>query len=152
MKKEVLNYYLYVSWDKKKEDQNDNLKFSSYMMVAKTMVKEELGSEVQALSDGVFVFSSNKDFETIKNKLRHRQFPYMLIDITFIMSNGLISTFLQDCEIDILNKFVDKSKKNELEYFNLKMHESVYNEQYETAAIYRDLIKNKIVSNNQDIK
>lgn len=152
MKKEVLNYYLYVSWDKKKEDQNDNLKFSSYMMVAKTMVKEELGSEVQALSDGVFVFSSNKDFETIKNKLRHRQFPYMLIDITFNMSNGLISTFLQDCEIDILNKFVDKSKKNELEYFNLKMHESVYNEQYETAAIYRDLIKNKIVSNNQDIK
>lgn len=152
MKKEVLNYYLYVSWDKKREDQDDNLKFSSYMMVAKTMVKEELGSEVQALSDGVFVFSSNKDFETIKNKLRHRQFPYMLIDITFNMSNGLISTFLQDCEIDILNKFVDKSKKNELEYFNLKMHESVYNEQYETAAIYRDLIKNKIVSNNQDIK
>jgi hypothetical protein len=152
MKKEVLNYYLYVSWDKKREDQDDNLKFSSYMMVAKTMAKEELGSEVQALSDGVFVFSSNKDFETIKNKLRHRQFPYMLIDITFNMSNGLISTFLQDCEIDILNKFVDKSKKNELEYFNLKMHESVYNEQYETAAIYRDLIKNKIVSNNQDIK
>ena len=59
MIKKVLNYYLYVSWDKKKEDQNDNLKFSSYMMVAKTMVKEELGSEVQALSDGVFVFSSN---------------------------------------------------------------------------------------------
>lgn len=151
MKKEVLNYYLYVSWDKKKEDQNDNLKFSSYMMVAKTMVKEELGSEVQALSDGVFVFSSNKDFETIKNKLRHKQFPYMLIDITFNMSNGLISTFLHDCEVEILNKFVDKSKKNELEYFNFKMHESIYNEQYETAAFYRDLIKNKVVANGQDI-
>ena len=152
MNKKVLNYYLYVSWDKKREDQDDNLKFSSYMMVAKTMVKEELGSEVQALSDGVFVFSSNKDFETIKNKLRHKQFPYMLIDITFNMSNGLISTFLQDCEVEILNKFVDKSKKNELEYFNLKMHESIYNEQYETAAFYRDLIKNKLVANNQDIE
>ncbi len=151
MKKEVLNYYLYVSWDKKKEDQNDNLKFSSYMMVAKTMVKEELGSEVQALSDGVFVFSSNKDFETIKNKLRHKQFPYMLIDITLNMSNGLISTFLQDCEVEILNKFMDKSKKNELDYFNFKMNESVYNEQYETAAFYRDLIKNKVVANGQDI-
>jgi len=152
MIKKVLNYYLYVSWDKKKEDQNDNLKFSSYMMVAKTMVKEELGSEVQALSDGVFVFSSNKDFETIKNKLRHKQFPYMLIDITFNMSNGLISTFLHDCEVEILNKFVDKSKKNELEYFNFKMHESIHNEQYETAAFYRDLIKNKVVANNQDIE
>ena len=54
MKKECLRYYLYISWNEKSSIQE----FSSYMMVAKTMVKEELGSEVQALSDGVFVFSS----------------------------------------------------------------------------------------------
>ena len=151
MKKEVLNYYLYISWDKKKENQADNLKFSSYMMVAKTMVKEELGGKIQILNDNVFVFSSHKDFESIKNKLKHRQFPYMLMDISLNISTGLISTFLQDFEVDVLNKFVDKSNKGQLDYFQKKLEECIQNEEYESACRFRDLIKNKSIEESQNI-
>jgi hypothetical protein len=151
MKKEVLNYYLYISWDKKKENQADNLKFSSYMMVAKTMVKEELGGKIQILNDNVFVFSSHKDFESIKNKLKHRQFPYMLMDISLNISTGLISTFLQDFEVDVLNKFVDKSNKGQLDYFQKKLEECIQNEEYESACRFRDLIKNKSIEEGQNI-
>jgi hypothetical protein len=151
MKKEVLSYYLYISWDKKKENQADNLKFSSYMMVAKTMVKEELGGKIQILNDNVFVFSSHKDFESIKNKLKHRQFPYMLMDISLNISTGLISTFLQDFEVDVLNKFVDKSNKGQLDYFQKKLEECIQNEEYESACRFRDLIKNKSIEESQNI-
>jgi hypothetical protein len=152
MKKEVLSYYLYISWDKKKENQADNLKFSSYMMVAKTMVKEELGGKIQILNDNVFVFSSHKDFESIKNKLKHRQFPYMLMDISLNISTGLISTFLQDFEVDVLNKFVDKSNKGQLDYFHQKLEECIQNEEYESACRFRDLIKNKSIEEGQNIE
>jgi hypothetical protein len=152
MKKEVLNYYLYISWDKKKENQADNLKFSSYMMVAKTMIKEDLGGEIQALNDNVFVFSSYEDFEFIKNKLKHKQFPYMLMDISMNISTGLISTFLQDCEVDILNTFVDTSNKNQIDYFHIKLEECIQNEEYESACLFRDLIKNKAVEQGQGIE
>jgi len=152
MKKEVLNYYLYISWDKKKEDQADNLKFSSYMMVAKAMVKEELGGEIQILNDNVFVFSSHKDFDFIKNKLKHRQFPYMLMDISMNISTGLISTFLQDCEVDVLNTFVDKSNRNQIDYFHQKLEECIQNEEYESACHFRDLIKNKSIEEGQNIE
>lgn len=152
MKKEVLNYYLYISWDKKKENRADNLKFSSYMMVAKTMVKEELNSEVQVLNDNVFVFSSHKDFESIKNKLSHKQFPYMLMDISMNISTGLISTFLQDFEVDILNTFVDTSNRNQIDYFHQKLEECIQNEEYESACHFRDLIKNKSIEEGQNIE
>lgn len=161
MKKEVLNYYIYLSWEVKKEEEDEFNKmsesvksqFQSYMMVAKTMVKNEMSEDIQMLGDNMFVFSSRLDFETIKDKLKHKRFPYMLIDITFNMSNGLLSTYLQDCEIEVLNDFVDKSNKNQIEYLSLKLDESVYNEDYETAALYRDLINSQVfIANNKEIK
>jgi hypothetical protein len=121
------------------------------MMVAKTMVKEELGGKIQILNDNVFVFSSHKDFESIKNKLKHRQFPYMLMDISLNISTGLISTFLQDFEVDVLNKFVDKSNKGQLDYFQKKLEECIQNEEYESACRFRDLIKNKSIEESQNI-
>lgn len=149
MKKETLNYYLYISWNENQEQQI----FSSYMMVAKAMIKDKLSEEIQVLNDNVFVFSSNHNFETIKEMTKHRRFPYMLIDITFNMSNGLIATFLQDCEVEILNKFIDNSNKNQIDYFHRKLEECLLEEKYETAAYYRDLIKNNVaVTNDQDIE
>ena len=136
MKKEVLNYYLYISWDKKNQDQE----FLSYMMVAKTMVREELSEEIQVIGDNMFVFSSTHSFQELRDKLKHKRFPYMLIDITMSMSLGLLSMYLQESEIEALNEFVDNSNKNQLDYFNLKLQDCLYNEDYENAAKYRDLI------------
>jgi hypothetical protein len=163
MKKEVLNYYIYLSWDvKQKGDEFDEFnqpnesnksQFQPYMMVAKTMVKNEMSEDVQMLGDNMFVFSSKLDFETVKDKLKHKRFPYMLIDITFNMSNGLLSTYLQDFEIEVLNNFVDRSNKNQVDYFKMKLEECVVSEDFESACLYRDLIKNKVmVSNNQEIE
>lgn len=136
MKKEVLNYYLYISWDKKNQSQE----FLSYMMVAKTMVREELSEEIQVIGDNMFVFSSTHSFQELRDKLKHKRFPYMLIDITMSMSLGLLSMYLQESEIEALNEFVDNSNKNQLDYFNLKLQDCLYNEDYENAAKYRDLI------------
>ena len=136
MKKEVLNYYLYISWDKKNQSQE----FLSYMMVAKTMVREELSEEMQTLGDNMFAFSTKESFQEIRDKLKHKRFPYMLIDITMSMSLGLLSMYLQESEIEALNEFVDNSNKNQLDYFNLKLQDCLYNEDYENAAKYRDLI------------
>jgi hypothetical protein len=149
MKKEVLNYYLYVSWNNKKQIEE----FLSYMLVAKTMVKEEMSDEMQILSDNVFIFSSKFNFNEIKNKLKHKRFPYVLIDMTVNMSFDLLSMYLQENEIEILNKFIDKSNQNQISYFNIKLEECLGNEDFETACFYRDLIKNKtIVANGQDIE
>lgn len=136
MKREVLNYYLYISWDKKNQSQE----FLSYMMVAKTMVREELSEEIQTLGDNMFAFSTKQSFQEIRDKLKHKRFPYMLIDITMSMSLGLLSMYLQESEIEALSEFVDNSNKNQLDYFNLKLQDCLYNEDYENAAKYRDLI------------
>lgn len=136
MKREVLNYYLYISWDKKNQSQE----FLSYMMVAKTMVREELSEEIQTLGDNMFAFSTKQSFQEIRDKLKHKRFPYMLIDITMSMSLGLLSMYLQESEIEALSQFVDNSNKNQLDYFNLKLQDCLYNEDYENAAKYRDLI------------
>ena len=149
MKKEVLNYYLYISWDKKNQGQE----FLSYMMVAKTMVREELSEEIQVIGDNMFVFSSTHSFQELRDKLKHKRFPYMLIDITMSMSLGLLSVYLQENEIEILNQFVDKSNKNQIDYFNSKLEECLYAEDFEAACFYRDLIKNKaVVADGQDIQ
>ena len=48
--------------------------------------------------------------------------------------------YLQENEIEALSEFVDNSNKNQLDYFNLKLQDCLYNEDYENAAKYRDLI------------
>jgi protein-arginine kinase activator protein McsA len=63
----------------------------------------------------------------------------------------LISTFLQDFEVDVLNKFVDKSNKGQLDYFQKKLEECIQNEEYESACRFRDLIKNKSIEEGQNI-
>lgn len=149
MKKEVLNYYLYISWDNKKQSEE----FSSYMTVAKTMVREELSEEIQILGDNVFAFSSTQSFQEIRDKLKHKRFPYVLVDITMSMSLGMLSMYLQENEIEALNRFIDKSNQNQLDYFSLKLEECLMSEDFETACFYRDLIKNKVVvANGQDIE
>jgi excinuclease UvrABC nuclease subunit len=136
MKKEVLNYYLYISWNEKSSIQD----FSSYMAVAKSLIKDELSEEIKDLGDNVFVFSSEFDFEIIKHHLKHRKFPYMLVDITNNFSSNLISTYLQDEEIEVLNKFVSDNEENTIEFLRYKMEDCVFREEYESAAYYRDLI------------
>jgi replicative superfamily II helicase len=145
MKNEVLNHYLYISWDKKREEQAYSREFASYMMVAKAMIKDELSEQTQVLNDNILLFSSNEDFETIQNKLKHKQFPYMLIDISLNVSMGLISTFLQECEIEVLNKFITESDKNQVDYFQRRLEQCINDEEYESACVFRDLIKNKMI-------
>lgn len=136
MKKEFLSHYLYISWNEKSSSQE----FSSYMMVAKTMIKDDLSEEIKDLGENVFVFSSEHDFKIIQDKLKHRRFPYMLVDITNNVSSSLISTYLQDEEIEVLNKFVNDNKENQIDYLRYKMQDCVFKEEYESAAYYRDLI------------
>jgi len=145
MKKGILNHYLYISWDKKREEQACSREFASYMMVAKAMIKDELSEQTQVLNDNMILFSSNEDFKLIQEKLKHKQFPYMLIDISLNLSMGLISTFLQECEIEALNKFIANSDKNHIDYFQRRLDQCVYDEEYESACFFRDLIKNKII-------
>lgn len=144
MKNKFLNYYLYISWDNK----NQTDEFLSYMMVARTMIKQELGSEMQNLGDNAFVFSSAKSFQELKDKLKHKRFPYVLLDITMSISLGLLSTYLQDGEMEVLNKFVDKSIKKQINYFNSKLEECLEFEDFENACLFRDLINNKFVDVN----
>jgi len=136
MKKECLNYYLYISWNEKSSSQD----FSSYMAVAKSLIKDELSEEIKDLGENVFVFSSEFDFEIIKHHLKHRKFPYMLVDITTNVSTSLISTYLQDEEIEVLNKFVTDNEENKVDYLKYKMNDCAMREDYESAAHYRDLM------------
>jgi excinuclease UvrABC nuclease subunit len=136
MKKEFLNYYLYISWNEKSSSQE----FSSYMAVAKTMVKDELSEEIKNLGENVFVISSEHDFNLIQDKLKHRRFPYMLVDITMNISSSLISSYLQSEEIEVLNTFVSEKKESQIDYLKYKMQDCVLKEDYESAAFYRDLI------------
>jgi hypothetical protein len=69
----------------------------------------------------------------------------MLIDISLNVSMGLISTFLQECEIEVLNKFITESDKNQVDYFQRRLEQCINDEEYESACVFRDLIKNKMI-------
>ena len=138
MKKKVLNYYVYTSWDKK----NKHQEFLSYMVVAKTMISQEISESMQILGENSFIFSSKKDFKEINEKLKHKRFPYLLIDITTGISLGLISAYCQEDNAELLKQFIDNSNKNQLEYLNIRLQDCLHKEDYENAVVYRDLIMN----------
>lgn len=146
MKKESLNYYLYISWDNKStRNEYDKDEFLSYMMVIKLIAQEETNSNVQILGNNTFMISSICDYETMKNVLQNKKFPHILVDVTSNTKLGTLSMYLDETEVGLLNDFITTEDKNQLDYYKLKLEESVEIEDYETAAFYRDLIKN----NNQ---
>jgi len=144
MKKENLNYYLYISWDNNSSrGKYDKDEFLSYMMVVKLIAEEEVGCTIQALNDNIFIISSIHNYDILKNKLQYKKFPYILIDITNNTKLGTLSMYLDNSEIELLNDFVVEKDKEQLGYYQLKLQESVVNEDYESAVFYRDLIKEK---------
>jgi hypothetical protein len=147
MEKESLNYYLYISWTEKV----DSREFLSYMKVMKNIVETDLCKDLKELGIGVFVFSSNFCFDSTKEKIKHRKYPYMLVDITINISTASISTYLKDEEIDILNKFVYKNKENKIDYLEYKLKDCVLREDYESAAFYRDLIKDTVLIEKNEL-
>lgn len=143
MKKEFLSNYLYLSWNNKGGDEKVYREFLSYMTVAKTMVKDEISEEFEMLGDSAFIFSSNFDFESVKEKLKHKRFPYILIDVSLSVSSNLISTYLQKEEMNKVEEFIESSKLNELIYLKQKLEDAVYSEDYEQAVFFRDYLKKR---------
>ena len=148
MKKEFLNQYLYLSWNNKSVDENTHKEFLSYMAVAKAMIKDEVSEEFEMLGENAFIFSSNFDFNNVKEKMKHKRFPYMLIDVTLSMSNNLVLTYLQKEELNKVEDFIKTSKEKELLYVKSKLEEALVMEDYEAAIVYRDYISKKELSKN----
>lgn len=142
MEKEILKFYLYISWDNK----NNNEVFNSYMKVSKTIISEEINCDLNSLCenvslcDNVFMFSSFNSFDYIKKKLVHYRFPYLLIDITLNLSTNALSMYLDNDQLKYIEDFIKTSKKNNIYYLEEKMNVEVENENYELAAKYRDYI------------
>lgn len=141
MKKEFLSNYLYLSWNNKGGDEKIYREFLSYMTVAKTMIKDEISEEFEMLGDSAFIFSSSFDFDSVKEKLKHKRFPYILIDVSLNLSNNLISTYLQKEEVDKVEEFIESSKLNNLVYVKQKLEDAVSLEDYEQAVFFRDYLK-----------
>jgi len=148
MKKEFLSHYLYISWNNKNRDEQSYREFLSYMTVAKTMVKDEISEEFEMLGENAFIFSSAFDFENLKEKIKHKRFPYMLIDVTLSMSNNLVLTHLQKEDFKKVENFINVSKDKELLYAKSKLEDALAVEDYEKAIVFRDYINKREVSEN----
>ena len=145
MKKELLGYYLYISWNNNREEKKHYNEFKSYMNVIKEIVKDDLSEKIQELGDQAFIFSSGYDFEKIREKISHKKNPYVLIDVSASFSTSAISCYLDEIQMGEIKEFLNQSKKDQVEYFKMRELESVEIQDFEKAVFYRDLLRNELV-------
>lgn len=140
MKSEVVNTYLYISWNPSNKTEEDREYFKSYMAVVKAMIHEEVSISLENIGEGGIVFSSFLTFEDIKERVRHRKFPYLIIDLSMNVQTNTLDGYLTGTEIDKLKSFVNHTKEAQLLFLETRLQEAVENDDFENAIIFRDLI------------
>jgi len=143
MKKNVINTYLYISWNPEGNSDSDRNYFNSYMAVVRAMIHEEVSISLENIGDGGAVFSSYLPFDEVKEKMKHRKFPYLLIDVSLNIQTDTIDGYLTKTQIEKLKVFIHSANENKLTSLQSKLDEAIKNDDYEKAIVYRDLLKEK---------
>lgn len=144
MKDDVLKNYLYISWDKNKTiNSRDKRLFNSYMSVVRASIYEEISVCLENIGDFGVVFSSYLNFDEVKKRIKHQKNPYILIDLSLSLSLDAIDGYLNHSEIDVLKMFIKKNTENTISDLQEKLNKALEIDDFESAIIYRDLLKNK---------
>ncbi len=143
MKVDVINTYLYISWNPGKNSEEGQQYFNSYMAVVKAMIHEEISIGLENIGDGGIIFSSYLSFDDIKERVRHRKFPYLIIDLSINIQTNTLDGYLTKTDIKKLKEFVNHTKEIQLLSLETRLSEAVESDDYEKAIFYRDLIKDK---------
>jgi hypothetical protein len=113
------------------------------MAVVRAMIHEEVSISLENIGDGGAVFSSYLPFDEVKEKMKHRKFPYLLIDVSLNIQTDTIDGYLTKTQIEKLKVFIHSANENKLTSLQSKLDEAIKNDDYEKAIVYRDLLKEK---------
>lgn len=136
IKEEEIGVYLYVAC------YNDNVqKSKAFIAVTKAMLFDEIAIEMENLGDYAVLFTSAKEFSTIKGKLNTNKVPYVLIDLGASFDLEAISGFIPDSKIKVIQDLTEQNFSKDKPTLKRILSHALEKENFELAAPVRDITK-----------
>lgn len=124
-------------------DDEDIKKTKTLIAILKAFIYSKFSHEMEYFGEQAVVFSTKYSAELIRKKVNRYKVPYILIDIGASYDLEKINAVLPSAQLELLKK-ISKNKFSESKPVLESMREQAAEEEnYERAAILRDLIKKK---------
>lgn len=135
---ERIGIYLYIACYNNAAQKGD-----AFIAVTKAILYDEVAIIMENLGDHAILFTSLMSIPEIKEKLKHKQTQYLLIDLSVSYDLESLSCFLPESKIEMIKNLTDnKFSKNKIRLKYL-LGEALEKENFELAAPLRDLTKEK---------
>lgn len=130
--------FLFVVCSNEDED-----KAKTLIAILKAFIYSKFSQEMEYLGDQAVVFSTKYSAEIIKKKVNRYKVPYILIDIGASYDLETISAVLPSAQLELLKNISENKFSDSKITLNSMREQAAEEENYEKAAMLRDLIKKK---------
>ncbi len=142
MNEEVLRMFLFLP-----QEGNGKKLTDSYIAVKQAYISDEIAVKTERVSGYGVIFTTTMDVVEVKDKLKMKDTPYLLIELTGNINEESIKGFFPDTDIDELRALNLEKLKDNAEWLEKELNRAVERQDFERAAKIRDEIKKKSEKN-----
>lgn len=124
--------------------QNEDLKKAQALIaIIKAFIYSKFSQEIEYLGEQAIVFSTKHSADVIRTKINRYKVPYILIDIGVAYDLEVINGVLPSVQIEMLKNISNNQFSDNKPILESLREKAAADEDYEKAAIIRDLINKK---------
>jgi hypothetical protein len=138
MSEEGLNMFLFLPQGEEGKKLTD-----SYIAVKQAYINDVIAEKTERVAGYGVIFTTKMKALEVRENLKMKDFPYLLIELTGNVTEESIAGFFPDTDIEELKRLNLDSLKRNAEWLQSEMDRAVKNENFEKAAEIRDELNKK---------
>lgn len=113
----------------------------SYIAVKQAHIKDAIAEKAERVAGYGVIFTTRMDTIQVRENLRMKELPYLLIELTGNVTEESIAGFFPDTDIEELRGLNLESLKDNAQWLEKELNKALECEDYKKAAVIRDKIK-----------
>jgi hypothetical protein len=115
----------------------------SYIAVKQAYINDVIAEKTERVSGYGVIFTTNMSAISVREKLKMKDSPYLLIELTGNVTEESIAGFFPDTDIEELKSLNLENLKDNAEWLRSELEKAVNSQNFEKAAEIRDKLNKK---------
>ncbi len=115
----------------------------SYIAVKQAYINDVIAEKTERISGYGVIFTTKMSAITVRENLKMKDSPYLLIELTGNVTEESIAGFFPDTDIEELKSLNLENLKDNAEWLKIELEKAVNSENFEKAAEIRDKLNKK---------
>jgi len=142
MQNDILRMFLFLP-----QEHGDKKITNSYIAVKQAHINSVIAEKVERISGYGIIFTTKMRDVDVRENLKMKDHPYLLIELTNNMTEDSIVGFLPETDIEELKSLNLGNLKSNAKWLKSELEKAVESDDFEKAIRIRDILKNNMPVN-----